>query len=82
MRIAQQITHIFGIEIHKETPRSIVDKLNREITATLRMPDVQQRFSALDAEPAPTTPQGFDKLVASELVRVSELARKAGIKPQ
>jgi tripartite-type tricarboxylate transporter receptor subunit TctC len=45
------------------------------------MPDVQQRFSALDAEPAPTTPQAFDKLVASELVRVSELARKAGIKP-
>jgi tripartite-type tricarboxylate transporter receptor subunit TctC len=71
-----------GIFAPAKTPRSIVDKLNREITAALRMPDVQQRFSALDAEPAPTSPQAFDKLVASELVRVSELARKAGIKPQ
>ena len=71
-----------GILAPAKTPRSIVDKLNREITATLRMPDVHQRFSALDAEPAPTTPQEFDKLVASELVRVSALAQKAGIKPQ
>lgn len=71
-----------GIYAPSKTPRPIIDKLNREITAVLRMPDVRQRFLALDAEPAPSTPAELDKHVASELVRIAELARKAGIKPQ
>ena len=71
-----------GILAPSKTPRPIVNKLNREITAILRMPDVQQRFIALGAEPAPSTPEEFDRLVASEIVRVADLARKAGIKPQ
>jgi tripartite-type tricarboxylate transporter receptor subunit TctC len=71
-----------GILAPAKTPRDIIGKLNREITAILRMPDIQQRFLSLGAEPAPSTPAEFDKLVASEMARVAELARKAGIKPQ
>lgn len=71
-----------GILAPAKTPREIVAKLNREITAILKMPDIQQRFVSLGAEPAPSTPAEFDKLVASEVARVAELARKAGIKPQ
>lgn len=65
-----------GILAPSKTPRPIVDKLNREIRAILGTADVQSRFFALGAEPAPSTPAEFDKLVASEL------ARKAGITPQ
>ena len=32
-----------GIYAPSKTPRAIVEKLNREITGVLRMPDVQQR---------------------------------------
>ncbi len=71
-----------GILAPAKTPRPIIEKLNREITAILRMPDVQQRFLAMGAEPAPSTPAEFDKFVASEIARAAELARKAGIKPQ
>ena len=71
-----------GIYAPSKTPRPIINKLNREITAVLRMPDVRQRLLALDAEPAPSTPAELDKHVARELVRIAELARKAGIKPQ
>jgi len=60
----------------------VIDKLNREITATLGMPDIQQRFIALGMEPAPSTPAAFDALIAEDLVRIAALARKAGIKPQ
>ena len=71
-----------GILAPSKTPPAVIAKLNREITAILAMPDIQSRFIALGAEPAPSTPAAFDKLIASELVRVAELARKAGIKAQ
>ena len=71
-----------GILAPSKTPRAIVEKLNREIVAVLAMPDVQSRFLALGAEPAPSTPAAFDQLVVSEMKRIAELARKAGIKPQ
>jgi tripartite-type tricarboxylate transporter receptor subunit TctC len=71
-----------GLLAPARTPRAIVNRLNREITAILRSPDIQQRFAGLGTEPTPSTPAEFDALVASEVKRVGELARKAGIKPQ
>jgi tripartite-type tricarboxylate transporter receptor subunit TctC len=71
-----------GVFAPSKTPRAIVDKLNREMTAVLRMPDIQQRLLAMDAEPAPCTPAELDALVARELPKIAELARKAGITPQ
>jgi tripartite-type tricarboxylate transporter receptor subunit TctC len=71
-----------GILAPAKTPRPIIDNLNRALTAALGLPDVQQRIAALGADPAPKTPAEFDKLIASEIARVGELARKAGIKPQ
>jgi tripartite-type tricarboxylate transporter receptor subunit TctC len=71
-----------GIYAPSKTPRAIIEKLNREITGVLRMPDVQQRLLAMEAEPAPSTPAELDALVAREIVKIAELARKAGIKPQ
>jgi tripartite-type tricarboxylate transporter receptor subunit TctC len=71
-----------GMLAPSKTPRAIIDKLNREIVKALKMPDVQQRYAALGADPAPITPAEFDKHIDMEITRVSELARKAGIKPQ
>ena len=41
-----------------------------------------QRLLALEADPAPCTPAELDALVAREIVKMAELARKAGITPQ
>jgi tripartite-type tricarboxylate transporter receptor subunit TctC len=71
-----------GMLAPAKTPRAIVEKLNREITAILSMPDVQSRFVAMGADAVPSTPAEFDRLIASEITRVAGLARKAGITPQ
>jgi tripartite-type tricarboxylate transporter receptor subunit TctC len=71
-----------GIIAPAKTPRAIIGKLNREITRALRLPDIQERMRALGAEPAPSTPEAFDKLIAEQVVAVGALARKAGIRPQ
>ena len=65
-----------------KTPRAIVNKLNREITNVLRLPDIQKQMRALGAEPAPTTPAELDKFVVKEIATVAKLATMAGITPQ
>lgn len=65
-----------------KTPRSIINKLNREVTRILLLPDVEQRLRALGAEPVPTTPAQLDKFIAEQVRVVAQLAKKAGIEPQ
>jgi tripartite-type tricarboxylate transporter receptor subunit TctC len=64
------------------TPRAIINRLNREITAALRQPDVVKRMRALGAEPAPTTPAELDQFVVKDLAMVQRIATIAGIKPE
>jgi tripartite-type tricarboxylate transporter receptor subunit TctC len=71
-----------GMLAPAKTPRAIINKLNREVTRALTLPDVQQRLISLGAEPMPGTPAQFDKLVAAQLVVTLNLARKAGIKAE
>ena len=71
-----------GLLAPARTPRAIINKLNREITRILDLPDLKQRIVALGADTAPTTPAEFDKLIADQIVMTTGLARRAGIKPQ
>ena len=71
-----------GLLAPAKTPRAIIDRLNREVTAALNSPDIQSRMRALGAEPAPTTPQAFDQKIAKELREIAAIAKRAGIKPQ
>ena len=65
-----------------KTPRSIINKLNREVTRILLLPDVEQRLRALGAEPVPTTPAQLDKFIAEQVRVIAQLAKKAAIEPQ
>ncbi len=71
-----------GLLAPAKTPRAIITRLNREVGAALLSSDVQKRMRALGAEPAPTTPEAFDKQIAKELREIGAIARRAGITPQ
>ena len=71
-----------GLLAPAKTPRTIIDKLNREITRMLTQPDMQQRLASMGADAAPTTPAEFDKLIAEQVATTMKLARQAGIKPE
>lgn len=71
-----------GLLAPAKTPRAIVNRLNREVTAVLNSADIQSRMRALGAEPSPTTPEVFDKLIAKELGVIAAIAKRAGITPQ
>jgi tripartite-type tricarboxylate transporter receptor subunit TctC len=60
-------------------PRTIVNKLNRELVRALNDTDLQQKMSVLGMEPAPSSPEALDKLLAQQIALTRELAKKAGI---
>lgn len=71
-----------GMFAPAKTPRAIINKLNREFTRALTLPEIANRMRDLGAEPAPTTPAELDKFIVRELATIAKLAQLAGIKPQ
>jgi tripartite-type tricarboxylate transporter receptor subunit TctC len=56
----------YGVGAPRDTPREIVDTLNREIRAAQSDPKLKQRLSDLGGVPMPMTPDEFAKFVAAE----------------
>jgi tripartite-type tricarboxylate transporter receptor subunit TctC len=71
-----------GIAAPAGTPRAVIDRLNRAITEALAMPDVKQRFQELAVDARPDTPEGFRKLVASEITKWGKVIETARIPKQ
>ena len=66
----------FGILAPAGTPRAVVSKLNSEIVAVLALPDVKQRFDAINATVIGDTPDEFRAFIQSETAKWSAIAKK------
>jgi len=74
-----EITQWYGFFAPAKTPRDIVDKLNREITAVMKDPDTGKRFAEHGAEVVVGSPEDFGRLVQSEIVKWGKLIQSAKI---
>jgi hypothetical protein len=63
------------------TPAPVVERLNREITAVLAMPEVTTRFTALGIEATPKSVADFSAFSAAEVTKWTDLVKAAGIEP-
>lgn len=70
----------FGLLAPARTPRAIVEKLNREVTRILNLPESKERWLTLGAEPVPIAPEAFDRFVVEQIALFTKLARAANIK--
>jgi tripartite-type tricarboxylate transporter receptor subunit TctC len=70
----------YGFLAPAGTPKVIVDKLNREINAILKMPDIQARLLKNAAQSYDWTPEQFTKFANEELERYKEVVRASGAK--
>lgn len=61
-------------------PAEIVRRLNTEIVATLRLPDVRGRLASQGIDPTPSTPEEFGRLMVSDLERWAKVVQRAGIR--
>ena len=72
----------FGLITARHTPRAIVARLNGEITRILRAPDLRSRGTPIGLDPAPTTPEQFDQLIADDIAAFTAIARAANIRAE
>ena len=64
-------------------PGPLVQKLNAEINAILKAPDVEKRIvEGMAHEVVGGTPQEFERLVVEELAYYRRAATEAGLKPE
>jgi tripartite-type tricarboxylate transporter receptor subunit TctC len=71
-----------GIGAPKNTPAEIIEKLNREISASLADPRLKARLAEMGSEPMPMAPADFGKLIAEETEKWGKVIRAVGIKPE
>jgi tripartite-type tricarboxylate transporter receptor subunit TctC len=72
----------YGLVAPAKTPKVILQKIALEVKRILELPSVKERFDELGTTAVSSTPEQFDKLIASEIVEFARLAKMSGIKPE
>jgi tripartite-type tricarboxylate transporter receptor subunit TctC len=68
----------FGLVAPAKTPAPILAKLQSEVEAILKMPDVQQRFVELGAEPGTLSGPAFGKFLAEDTAKWTKIIQSSG----
>jgi tripartite-type tricarboxylate transporter receptor subunit TctC len=72
----------YGIAAPKDTPRDIVEKLNREINGAFADPKMKERLSDLGCLVSAGSPADFEKFIAGETEKWAKVIRTAGLKAE
>lgn len=76
------VAHWYGVLASAGTPPAVVKLLHQEIARALTLPDVKERFASLALDVAPLDPDGFRKLIESDVKRWKDVVAQSGIKLQ
>jgi tripartite-type tricarboxylate transporter receptor subunit TctC len=71
----------YGLGAPKNTPLEIIDKLNKEINASLADPKMRARVAETGGTVLAGSPTDFEKLIAEETDKWGKVIRAANIKP-
>jgi tripartite-type tricarboxylate transporter receptor subunit TctC len=69
----------FGVSGPKGMAAPVVERLNAEIRAILKLPAVQQRYRELTADPADLTPAQYAAFIEEELRVWGDVVRRTGV---
>jgi len=71
-----------GLFAPKGTPQAVVDQINKEVRATLALPDVKQKFiESAGGEAIGMTPAEFLARIKADAERYKRVVQKGGVKP-
>jgi tripartite-type tricarboxylate transporter receptor subunit TctC len=69
-----------GILAPAKTPRPIVDRLQREIAALLKEPEVRERYAVLGIDPVGNTPDEYSAQIRADLAQWEAIVKRAKIR--
>jgi tripartite-type tricarboxylate transporter receptor subunit TctC len=77
-----EVTGWNGLLAPANTPRPIIDKLNKAVVTALQSPEVEKLLTEQGLEPAASTPEEFARLMHADIEKWTRVTREAGIEPQ
>ncbi|MDX3906605.1 MAG: tripartite tricarboxylate transporter substrate binding protein [Pigmentiphaga sp.] len=77
-----EINSWYGVMAPAGTPPAIIDRLQREIAAIVKLPDVARQLEGLGLAPEGTTPQRYAEQIKADLARWREGVKAAGLTPE
>jgi tripartite-type tricarboxylate transporter receptor subunit TctC len=72
----------WGVVAPAGTPPAIIDKVNSEIEAVQKSPEVQKQFANEGATPEPMKPAAFGSFMVSEMNKWEKVVKQGGIKAE
>lgn len=72
-----ELTGWTTIAAPKGLPKSVSEKIQKDIEAALAEPDVKERFATFGYEGFPTTREQFNAFIAAETVKYAEMVKRA-----
>ena len=72
----------YGIGVPRNVPAEVVDKLNREINASLADAKLKTRLADLGYATSGSSPAEFGSMIAREIEKWAKVLKFAGIKPE
>ncbi len=64
------------------TPRSVLNQVSKDVARVLELPEVKQQMEAMSFEPAPTTPEEYDRILRNLIAIFSKVVTAAGLRPR
>jgi tripartite-type tricarboxylate transporter receptor subunit TctC len=61
------------------TPPAILKQISQDVARVLELPDVKQRMKNIGFEPAPTTPEEYDRIVRKQIELFTEISKAVGL---
>ncbi len=75
-------SHWMGIFLPAKTPQAIVDKLQQELAAVLKTPEVRDRLLSMGIVPVADTPAEFKTFLEADRERFAKMYRLSGLTPE
>jgi tripartite-type tricarboxylate transporter receptor subunit TctC len=69
-----------GVLVPAATPRPLITKLNADFVRVLTTPETRERFAAMGAEAAHSTPEAFRDFILAEEKKWAKVIRESGIR--
>ena len=77
-----EVNSWYGVCAPAAVPVALLDKLNADLVAVMRVPEVEQRLTELGMPPAPTSRDEFDQFMRAEIARWAQVIKDAKIPKQ